>query len=60
MSLGGLADCDLGVNISPSVPFGPINNIAETFAHPQAMARGVVLEVEVMFRLRIGSCPAWY
>jgi len=28
------------------VPFGPINNIAETFAHPQAIAREVVVEVE--------------
>lgn len=28
------------------VPFGPINNVAETFAHPQAKARGVVVEVE--------------
>jgi len=28
------------------VPFGPINNIAETFAHPQAMARGIVVEIE--------------
>lgn len=29
------------------IPFGPINNIAQTFAHPQAVARGVVQEVEV-------------
>ncbi|KAF9778686.1 CAIB/BAIF family enzyme [Thelephora terrestris] len=28
------------------VPFGPINNIAETFAHPQARAREIVVEVE--------------
>lgn len=28
------------------VPFGPINNMAETFAHPQAKAREVVVEVE--------------
>ncbi|KAF7296454.1 CaiB/baiF CoA-transferase family protein C7orf10 [Mycena chlorophos] len=28
------------------VPFGPINNIAQTFAHPQAVARGVTVEVE--------------
>ncbi|RDB17933.1 Succinate--hydroxymethylglutarate CoA-transferase [Hypsizygus marmoreus] len=28
------------------VPFGPINNIQETFEHPQAIARGVVVEVE--------------
>ncbi|KAJ7366608.1 CAIB BAIF family enzyme [Mycena albidolilacea] len=28
------------------VPFGPINNIQQTFAHPQAVARGVTVEVE--------------
>jgi len=28
------------------VPFGPINNIAETFSHPQAIAREVVVEAE--------------
>ncbi|EIN12350.1 CAIB/BAIF family enzyme [Punctularia strigosozonata HHB-11173 SS5] len=28
------------------VPFGPINDIAETFAHPQAKARDIVVEVE--------------
>ncbi|KAK7031383.1 CAIB/BAIF family enzyme [Favolaschia claudopus] len=28
------------------VPFGPINNIRQTFEHPQAVARGVVTEVE--------------
>jgi len=28
------------------VPFGPINNIQQTFNHPQAVARGVVVEVE--------------
>ncbi|KAJ7175431.1 CoA-transferase family III domain-containing protein [Mycena filopes] len=28
------------------VPFGPINNIQQTFAHPQATARGVTVEVE--------------
>jgi crotonobetainyl-CoA:carnitine CoA-transferase CaiB-like acyl-CoA transferase len=47
----------LGTNASLSVPFGPINNIAETFSHPQAMARRVVVEVEVMLRFRIGSYP---
>ena len=31
------------------VPFGPINNIKETFDHPQAQARGMVVEVEVYF-----------
>ena len=31
------------------VPFGPINNIKETFEHPQAQARGIVVEVEVGF-----------
>jgi len=43
----------LSVNASLSVPFGPINNIAETFSHPQSMAREVVIEVEVMLRFRI-------
>jgi len=28
------------------VPFGPINNIAETFEHPQAVARGVIMEID--------------
>ncbi|PPR07106.1 hypothetical protein CVT24_010942 [Panaeolus cyanescens] len=28
------------------VPFGPINNIEETFKHPQAIARQVTVEVE--------------
>ncbi|KAJ3514196.1 hypothetical protein NLJ89_g2511 [Agrocybe chaxingu] len=28
------------------VPFGPINNIEQTFNHPQAIARGVTVEVE--------------
>ncbi|PAV17317.1 CAIB BAIF family enzyme [Pyrrhoderma noxium] len=28
------------------IPFGPINNIQQTFEHPQAKARGVVVEVE--------------
>ncbi|KAG5648406.1 hypothetical protein DXG03_004980 [Asterophora parasitica] len=28
------------------VPFGPINNIKQTFEHPQAVARGVIVEVE--------------
>ncbi|KAL4250559.1 CoA-transferase III family protein [Abortiporus biennis] len=29
-----------------SVPFGPINNIQQTFEHPQAIARGSTVEVE--------------
>lgn len=29
------------------VPHGPINNIAQTFDHPQAKARGITVEVEV-------------
>lgn len=29
------------------LPFAPINNIAQTFAHPQALARQVYQEVEV-------------
>ncbi|KAF8275083.1 CAIB/BAIF family enzyme [Lactarius quietus] len=28
------------------IPYGPINNIQQTFEHPQAVARGVVVEVE--------------
>lgn len=28
------------------IPFGPINNIQETFEHPQAIARGAVVDVE--------------
>jgi len=28
------------------VPFAPINNIQQTFAHPQAKARGIVVEAE--------------
>ncbi|KII90517.1 hypothetical protein PLICRDRAFT_683185 [Plicaturopsis crispa FD-325 SS-3] len=28
------------------VPYGPINNIAQTFEHPQAIARNVTVEVE--------------
>ncbi|THG98493.1 hypothetical protein EW026_g3699 [Hermanssonia centrifuga] len=29
------------------VPFGPINNIKQTFEHPQAVARGATVEIEV-------------
>jgi crotonobetainyl-CoA:carnitine CoA-transferase CaiB-like acyl-CoA transferase len=49
----------LGTDVSPSVPFGPINNIAETFSHPQAMAREVVVEVQVMLRFCVESYPVW-
>jgi succinate--hydroxymethylglutarate CoA-transferase len=28
------------------VPFGPINNIQETFEHPQAIARGAIVEID--------------
>ncbi|KAG0049890.1 hypothetical protein BGZ83_005265 [Gryganskiella cystojenkinii] len=28
------------------VPFAPINNIAQTFAHPQVLARGMIHEIE--------------
>jgi len=28
------------------VPFGPINNIEQTFSHPQALARGITTEIE--------------
>ena len=35
------------IDVSPiSVPFGPINNIEQTFAHPQALARKVTVEVD--------------
>lgn len=30
-----------------SVPFGPINDIEQTFAHPQVAAREMITEVEV-------------
>jgi len=36
----------LGLFNGLGVPFGPINNIQQTFNHPQAVARGVVVEVE--------------
>ena len=29
------------------IPFGPINNIKQTFEHPQGKARNVVVEIEV-------------
>jgi succinate--hydroxymethylglutarate CoA-transferase len=28
------------------IPFGPINNIRQTFEHPQVVARGLVVEVD--------------
>ena len=34
----------------------PINNIAQTFAHPQAIARRVVEEIEVSAKL----APSWH
>jgi len=34
-----------------SVPFGPINNIEQTFKHPQAVARGVIAEVQVVITI---------
>lgn len=43
-----------GSGLNPlSVPFGPINNIQQTFNHPQAIARGVIAEVQVVIALRI-------
>ncbi|KAI9466121.1 CAIB BAIF family enzyme [Lactarius psammicola] len=36
----------LGLFDGLGVPYGPINNIQQTFEHPQAIARGVVVEVE--------------
>jgi crotonobetainyl-CoA:carnitine CoA-transferase CaiB-like acyl-CoA transferase len=35
-----------------SVPFGPINNIRQTFEHPQSQARGVTVEVDVRILYR--------
>jgi len=40
------------------IPFGPINNIAETFAHPQAVARGAVVEVEVRLASVLNHTPS--
>ncbi|KAF7967901.1 hypothetical protein HWV62_32575 [Athelia sp. TMB] len=39
------------------VPFGPINNIEQTFNHPQAVARGAVIEVEVSYDLCFAKNP---
>ncbi|WVF72217.1 hypothetical protein IAT40_007029 [Kwoniella sp. CBS 6097] len=41
---------------------GPINNIAQTFAHPQAVARGVVEEVEHprAGTIKLASAPVSY
>jgi crotonobetainyl-CoA:carnitine CoA-transferase CaiB-like acyl-CoA transferase len=39
--------------MASSVPFGPINNIEQTFKHPQAVARGVVVEVQVKITARL-------
>lgn len=36
----------LGLFDGLGIPHGPINNIQQTFEHPQAIARGVVVEVE--------------
>ena len=36
----------LGKLTGLGIPFGPINNIKQTFEHPQAVARGLVSEVE--------------
>ena len=40
-----------------SVPHGPINNIEQTFEHPQAVARGAVVEVDV--RLFLTNIFTW-
>ncbi|OCF41293.1 L-carnitine dehydratase/bile acid-inducible protein F [Kwoniella heveanensis CBS 569] len=44
------------------IPFAPINNIAQTFAHPQAIARQVVEEVEHprAGRIKLASAPVSY
>jgi succinate--hydroxymethylglutarate CoA-transferase len=39
------AECENADNIY-SVPFGPINDIEQTFDHPQVKARGLVVEVD--------------
>ena len=43
--------------IGLSVPYGPINNIQETFEHPQAIARGVIVEIEVRTPVYIITLP---
>lgn len=48
----GVHHCVLGATSGyadrpDSVPFGPINNIKQTFEHPQAIARGVTVEIDV-------------
>ena len=40
---------------SESVPFGPINNIQETFEHPQAIARGAIIEIDVCIYVNLDS-----
>lgn len=45
-----------------SLPFAPINNIAKTFNHPQAKARGVVEEIEHprAGKIKIAAAPVMY
>ena len=42
-------DFEYRSSVSISVPFGPINNIQQTFAHPQVAARQMVTEVEASY-----------
>jgi succinate--hydroxymethylglutarate CoA-transferase len=35
-----------GLRIIYRIPFGPINNIRQTFEHPQVLARELVVEVD--------------
>ncbi|KAH0832207.1 CAIB/BAIF family enzyme [Lanmaoa asiatica] len=40
------------------IPFGPINNIGQTFAHPQAIARESTVEIDVRVSLVQRACRA--
>lgn len=44
--------------ILASIPFGPINNIGQTFAHPQAVARESTVEIDVRVLLVQRVCSA--
>lgn len=45
-------------SILARIPFGPINNIAQTFAHPQVIARESTVEVDVSVSLVQRACRA--
>lgn len=42
--------------IPASIPFGPINNISQTFAHPQAIARESTVEIDVRVSPVLRAC----